>query len=322
MREIGGYFELELAQKEEYHANAIKLNSGRNALKYILKAQKFKKIFIPSFICNSLVEPLVDLNIEYEFYNINEAFEVIQNISLADEEKILYINYFGLKNKYIDVLVTKYGKSLIIDNTQAFFEKPFKNIDTIYSPRKFFGVSDGGYLYTNHILSENFKKDHSCKTSLQLFGRIDKDASSFYDRYQKTEQRLTNQPLKSMSRLTSRILESIDYDSVKMKREENFNYLHNQLKDINKLQIDTESLSIPFVYPFMSDDIQLRDELISNKIYVAKYWNEVLTRKNTSSMEYDFVNKIIPLPIDQRYNLEDMKRMVDIIKKKESYAKG
>ena len=30
MKEIGGYFELELASKEEYHASAIKLNSGRN----------------------------------------------------------------------------------------------------------------------------------------------------------------------------------------------------------------------------------------------------------------------------------------------------
>ena len=33
----------------------------------------------------------------------------------------------------------------------SLFEKPLKNIDTIYSPRKFFGVSDGGYLYMNHF---------------------------------------------------------------------------------------------------------------------------------------------------------------------------
>ena len=44
MKEIGGYFELELASKEEYHTSAIKLNSGRNAFKYILKAQNIKKI--------------------------------------------------------------------------------------------------------------------------------------------------------------------------------------------------------------------------------------------------------------------------------------
>ena len=36
MKEIGGYFELELVQNKEYHFDAIKLNSARNAFKYII----------------------------------------------------------------------------------------------------------------------------------------------------------------------------------------------------------------------------------------------------------------------------------------------
>ena len=35
---IGGYFELELPQGEEYHKNAIRLNTGRNAFEYGLGA--------------------------------------------------------------------------------------------------------------------------------------------------------------------------------------------------------------------------------------------------------------------------------------------
>ena len=34
MQEIGGFFELELHCGEEYHAAAIKVNSGSDALKY------------------------------------------------------------------------------------------------------------------------------------------------------------------------------------------------------------------------------------------------------------------------------------------------
>ena len=50
MKEIGGYFELELSSKEEFHRDALKLNSGRNAFKYILKAQSTRKVHIPVFI--------------------------------------------------------------------------------------------------------------------------------------------------------------------------------------------------------------------------------------------------------------------------------
>lgn len=43
MKEIGGFFELELPQKEEYHSKAIRLNTGRNCLEYILKSNNYKK---------------------------------------------------------------------------------------------------------------------------------------------------------------------------------------------------------------------------------------------------------------------------------------
>ena len=151
MKEIGGYFELELSSREGFHKDAIKLNSGRNAFKYILKIQNVRKVYIPVFICDSIIEPLEELNIEYEFYNIDKNFEIIDEIVLKENEKLLYVNYYALKLKYVQKLANRYESKLIVDNTQAFFELPIINIDTIYSPRKFFGVSDGGYLYTNKL---------------------------------------------------------------------------------------------------------------------------------------------------------------------------
>ncbi|MFK2823437.1 hypothetical protein ACH5BK_10715 [Arcobacter sp. YIC-80] len=316
MKEIGGYFELELAKALEYYENLLKLNSGRNAFKYILKAQKTSKVYIPNYICDSVVEPLEELNIKYEFYNIDENFEIIQNIILKQDEKLFYVNYFALKSSYIKNLVKKYSSNLIIDNTQAFFEKPIDNIDTIYSPRKFFGVSDGGYLSTNKFLDKTLEKEKSYTHSIQLLGRIDKNASSFYNDYQKAEQRLINQPIKHMSRLTQKILASVDYEKVQKKRKENFEYLHKELGNINQLKIENNIDFVPFVYLLMIEDKSLREKLIKNKIYIAKYWNEVLERKNISSVEKNFVNQIIPLPIDQRYNLEDMNRIIKVIREK------
>ena len=131
MKEIGGYFELELTKGIEYHSELLKLNSGRNAFKYILKTRNPKKVFIPNFICDSVIEPLDELKINYEFFNIDENFEIIQNVILKENEIIFYVNYFALKSKYIEKLTHKYNNNLIVDNTQAFFEKPLKDIDTI-----------------------------------------------------------------------------------------------------------------------------------------------------------------------------------------------
>lgn len=314
MKEIGGYFELELPKSSEYHDGLIKLNSGRNSFKYILKTRKPKKVFIPNYICDSVIEPLEELNINYEFYNIDKNFEIVQDIQLEENELIFYVNYFALKSKYINVLSKKYKKNLIIDNTQAFFEKPLSNIDTIYSARKFFGVSDGAYLSTTEKLNEIFVQDKSYEYSIHLLGRIDNNASSFYADYLKAEHKLINQPIKHMSNLTQNILSSIDYKSVLRKRKDNFKYLDVELKDINSFNMDNNLDFVPFTYLFMINDGRLREKLIENKIYIAKYWTEVLERKTSSTIEKELVNHILPLPIDQRYEIEDMQMIVKVIK--------
>lgn len=77
MKELGGYFELELNQGEHYHKNALALNSARNCFKYILKVKQPSKVYIPAYCCDSLIEPLQAENIDYAFYHINEQFELL-----------------------------------------------------------------------------------------------------------------------------------------------------------------------------------------------------------------------------------------------------
>ncbi len=312
-KEIGAYFELELALKEEYHKDAIKLNSARNAFKYILKAQNISKVYMPSFFCLSMFNAIEQLNIQYETYNINEQFEIKDFIHVKDSEKIIYVNYFGTKSKYIQNLVKLYNEKLIIDNSHAFFEKHIPNIDTIYSPRKFFGVSDGGYLYTKYLLDTSLKDENIMHDNLFLLGRINSGASAYYNSFLKSEERLNIIDIHTMSALTKRILSSIDYVHIEKIRKENFLFLHQKLSKYNTLRIDLDNLSVPFVYPFMTKDITLRKKLIDNKIYISSYWKDVLSRESSTQIEKDFVTFILPLPIDQRYNNKDMQRIIEVI---------
>ncbi len=76
---IGGYFDFELPVGQPYHPDALCLNTGRNALEYILRARNYTKIYIPYFTCEVLLEPLRNLNLAYEFYHINENLEPVFN---------------------------------------------------------------------------------------------------------------------------------------------------------------------------------------------------------------------------------------------------
>jgi len=62
-------------------------------------------------------------NIKYEFYAINEKLEPVSEIHLSNNEYFIYVNYYGLKSAAINNLYDLYKEALIIDNTQAFFEK-------------------------------------------------------------------------------------------------------------------------------------------------------------------------------------------------------
>ena len=55
MKEIGGYFGLERFTGKEYYDSLISLNTGRNALAYLLKSRTIKKIYIPYFLSHIIL---------------------------------------------------------------------------------------------------------------------------------------------------------------------------------------------------------------------------------------------------------------------------
>ncbi len=318
MREIGGFFEFEFDKKVEYYYDAsAKVNSGRNAINYVLQASKTKKVYVPFFTCETVIEPIKTLGLEYVFYEIDENMEIkdIKPDMLKKNEKIIYINYFGIKNKYVDRLAEKYTDKLIIDNTQAFFKKPIENTHNCYSPRKFFGVPDGGYVYTTRKLVEPLERESSFERCQSLLARVENNASDVYDLYAQHNKDMCFRPLKSMSQLTQSILLSIDYEKIKLIRERNFLYLHNQLNQYNNLNIAVEQIIGPMVYPLWIEKEGLRDFLIQDKVYVPTYWQEVIDYVgDLERVESKFVKYLLPIPIDQRYDINDMQRIAILVK--------
>ena len=310
---IGGYFELELRSGKHYHTQAICLNTARNCLEYIVCARKYKKIYIPDYTCEVILEPLKKLHVEYEFYHINMRLEPQCLISLRSDEAFLYTNYFGLKQNYVNELANIYGTQLIIDNSQAFFARPVPHIDTFYSTRKFFGVSDGAYLYTECFLDQHIPQDHSVERMFHLLQRIDESAEDGYNSYKTTERLLDGQPIMKMSKLTEKILRSIDYNRVQEIRRDNFVKLAGILDRTNLLHITLDPDAVPMVYPYYSRQDKLRKQLIDHKIFVATYWQNVFQWVEEETCAYQLARFLIPLPIDQRYGETEMRMIINEI---------
>lgn len=313
MEAIGGYFSLELPQREEYHKHAIRLNTGRNCMEYIMRVRGYKKVYVPYYTCEAVMEPINKLGIPYKFYHIDIHFEISDRFTLKEGEALLYTNYFGLKQRYVEQLAKKIGSRLIVDNTQAFYAKPISGIDTFYTCRKFFGVADGAYLYCDAVLDEEMEQDYSYDRMAHLLKRIDLSAEEGYADFRRADDGLDNQPIRKMSKLTQRMMQSIDYDAAAKRRRENYMMFHEALGGENNLELSLEDDAVPMVYPYLAPVKGLWERLIENKVFVARYWPNVLDWTTKDDIEYLLAYQMQPLPVDQRYGEEEMNRIIDII---------
>lgn len=315
---LGGYFELELAfGKGSYYPDALKYQSARSAFYALLLHRKPRCVWMPYYICDTMLAPLVKAGVEIEFYSINCDFSIADEINLKADELILYVNYFGLCSGYQNELLTKFNcDQVIFDHSQAFFCEPKECLATIYSPRKFFGVPDGGLLVTSLPMLEPEGIDkNSIYRGEHLLKRLAGEPEDGYVAYQKSEESLNDIKPMRMSVLTERLLSSIDYHAIRQRRVENFEILDSLLSSSNTLSIPKGQIQGPLIYPYIpvEDAKQLKSMLIENRCFVATYWPECKARLGGFEVEKYFVDNLIALPCDQR--VHEPKNIIKLIER-------
>ena len=296
--EIGGYFSLETQNGSEYHSGAVRLNSAKNCLRYIIRAYGIKSLYVPGYTCPIVWDAVNMEQCEIKLYSIDKTF--MPKESFPKDSYILYTNYFGICSENVKMLSEKYPR-LIVDNSQSFFSGKM-GMASFNSARKFFGVPDGAYLFTDKGLPDKFDTDISWERASHLLIRADLGAEAGFDEFKKNDCSLCGEEIKAMSNLTQNILKGIDYKSVIKMRTYNFRYLHEELESINELKVSFGGGDIPMCYPFLYKRNGIRKGLIDQKIYVPTYW----TGQCDQDVGRYFEQYLCPIPIDQRYDKEDM----------------
>ncbi len=324
MKEIGGYLELEKFTGEEYHMNMVKLNLGRTALLYMLKAVDAHVLWVPYFLCDSVIKTCERAGYQLKYYHIDKNFEPVMEEPLPYGEFMYIVNYYGQFDEEKVVQLRKKYTRIILDNTHAFFQKPQFLVPTLYSLRKYFGLSDGAYLCLGGISAwldpQMLEKDSSCGRMKHILGRYEETATAYYQDMLDNAYSLDDEFVKQMSDITENLLHGINYDRVKEKREENYKKLEELLGADNTLDVNMSEG--PFAYPFYhKNGLELRKNMAEKKVYVPTYWKNVLDQMPEGSLEYDYAANILPLPCDHRYSPEDMEIVVQVLRECEKEMK-
>ncbi|MFJ4133622.1 hypothetical protein [Pseudomonas cyclaminis] len=319
---VGGYFELELPRRFALPYSgpfSYYYQSARAAFRALISAAKPTRVWLPTYICESMISSVVDNGSALAFYDQSD-FLAIGAFNPSVNDIIVIVNYFGLHDHEVNQLLSRLNRSqVVVDNSQAFFSKPFDCLGTLYSPRKFFGVPDGGILHTRLKMSPEVLTSQSdidsLNRSLYLTKRLGLGAEAGYADYQAAESTLECTKPQSMSNFTRKILSSVDMETIATLRRRNYSFLSDNIAVFNKKHIALSSDAVPLCYPFTTDNKAIRGELIKRKIFLATYWPDVRSRVSIDSVEMSFVENTLPIPIDQRNSLDTLEWVVSVLNK-------
>jgi hypothetical protein len=312
-KEIGGYFELEVGpERNALYPEALRFQSGRAALLALLEVCRPRRVWVPNYICSSVIDVLNQAKTECRYYRIDTNLHIAEEITLLGDDILIYVNYFGVQDAYIKDLLARYAPGqVVIDCTQSLFSHPFDCLATIYSPRKFVGVPDGGLLVSSLPIQPPAVIDEgSYERILPLIKRMAFSAEAGYEEHRKADRNLGMQRPMQMSKLTHRLLGSIDFKRVADARRKNFMLLHSALASANMLVLDAQPAVAPMCYPLLTHRHGFREFLIRKRIYVPRYW-EGVGQTERFHVELFMADHIVPLPCDQRYDSDSMQQVID-----------
>lgn len=318
---IGG--EQEIAHDGLFYGTT---NSGRSSLRWVLLSMGLqgKRVLVPDFVCQVVVDVLHEYKIHVDFYNVKENFEFSLPECLDDYDALYIVKYFGHESATFKRAVNNSTLPLIID---CVFDVQLPEINTqahwcyFNSLRKITVVADFSQIVSNKPLfiinkvriSSFSEKKYQAKEAKYKFLHSSQGREATYLKYFSNAESIIDE--------NKNIFESEDksiylmgcfYSCFKEDlkiRLQNLTFATTILSDIHFIKITPTFPS--FLPLLLNKRDEVRRELMKDSIYLAIHWPAIEQSKNHLS------DKLLSLPLDSRYTKEDIERMCDIIKRVE-----
>ncbi|MGG7151274.1 hypothetical protein ACQPUR_11565 [Clostridium neonatale] len=323
--------------------NKLLFDGASSSLRFIITKLNFRSdeyALLPSYLCPTIIENFNKMNVKIIFYSINYDFSInlVDLKSKLNNNKIkaiYFIEYFGMQHNYETIEFLKMMKSkgytIIQDAVHTLYLNEYDNFIGTYcfnSLRKY-GPIDGSILlsdvnlylhndyaynteYINTIMEARNEKYKYLKGEIgheDIFLNKFKRAEEFYQ---------DNKEISLLPLNKEKELEKLNLEYIKKKRIENFEFLDDYFKEKGNVTIITTKErfenSIPFAMIILIDSRDIvREKLFNKRIYCPILWD-------ISKCDYiknfkeslKISQRILMIPIDQRYDIEDMRKFVEV----------
>lgn len=325
--------------------NFIYTRNGRAALGIAAGSLQFtgckNVILLPAYHCPALIEPFLWQGYEVRFYPVKEDLFIdeahFSNLLTEDVTHCVLVRFFGF-NQNVDSVISlaaKAGKVVIEDSAHGLIDYILNNgransqvAARICSINKIIPTLDGGllqlaerpaqlpancswldelkavaYLLKLPQLLRGMRKTKPTALPIKE-SEVSRQRYKYFDPADLTT---------SSFRLTKQILKSSNLNTIRLRRQQNYRYLVQNLSSSNVgnclyPHISNES---PYVLPFLLNDAALFSELRKQKIQVLR-WEEVALSDCAVSQSYR--SRLIQLPCHHKLSQQQLDYIIMAVK--------
>lgn len=345
--ELGASFSLAPSVVDGPFADALSeglwFDSARGALVALLRwlgtTGQIDRAYIPGFICQSVIDALENVALPYELYMVDDNLR--SEIKPAPGSAAIVVHYFGFQNPSVFELLKDAVEDVVIieDCAQALLtdldSSPGRRMHyRLYSPRKFLGVPAGGCLWGQPLPDASLPSGDTVALWKAWVGRFCKSQyrqslantkreeieQLYLGLMEEFEQFLDKHPdPRALPDPALQIIRYQDYQTVFARRRQNYNALLKLLPPaimplFPHLPEATCPLGCPVVIQGEGKRDKVRQRLRQEQIFCAVHWPKpkqfVCQEMASHDVLYDC---LLTLPIDQRYEIEDMSRIAETI---------
>lgn len=321
------------------------LSTGRSAISYVIKTIEErnpnvnKVVCLPAFTCHTVFEPFVKAGYKVCTLPVDKELrtkykDILNKIQQEKAGILLIHRYFGFDTlpDFDDIFPTikELGVVVIEDCTQSMYSDfPKSNADYLVgSIRKWCGVPDGGYAvcrqgkFNNKPIKSDIElqdaKRKACEQKYSYLFEAEGSKDGYLRSFRIAEDILSSRDeFYKVSELTIIVQSNLDVDDLKKRRRNNYLQILSGLSDIkdiipifNKLS----DLEVPLYFPILCEDREhIQKSLVNNSIYAPVVWPKDVTCPEVPN-EADYIYEhILCIPIDQRYDFDDMQRIISCL---------
>lgn len=334
-----GYFESlrDLGREITY------LRSGREALLYVsrnCKPEGEPVILFPAYCCWSMSAPFQKSGWRIVYYKLNEDLTVDLDyldslLHSCNPSAVLTMNFYGSASTAKAVgMIKAFSRDIVVIEDFSHCTFSIREIFDakvdyyVSSIRKSVGVCDGAVILSKAKMDESMIREESDEFSRRRavaqkmkerygFSKSQDDKQFFLGEIRACEGVLDEfDAVRPITDLALKQIAQVNGEDIAYARRENMKHLWGLLNGKIEMVPGLEKSfdGAPFSLPILVDRRdEVQHQLAQNGVYAPLLWPICDEARNACPVSAKMADKMLSIPIDQRYNWDDMEEISRII---------